>query len=187
MPHLGRTPDGGPFGAFYEAVQDLGAAYVRYSPWYAYPGVVVPELYPADCSAGGKGSSWNSTALDEIYSDFMEAQCGPHAKDGVCREGRSVVPQLSTMPEWLYESDGKNRTAMIPADVWTFPSGQFDFYVVHGKPLKDPTCVQMAQYAARYVGWYTAGGFTDECGVFHSSGLKSADPETTNADANTNA
>ena len=29
----------------------------------------------------------------------------------------------------------------------------------------------MARYAARYVGWYTAGGFVDECGVKHTSNL----------------
>ncbi len=29
----------------------------------------------------------------------------------------------------------------------------------------------MARYAARYVGWYTAGGFTDECGKRHTSNL----------------
>ena len=29
----------------------------------------------------------------------------------------------------------------------------------------------MARYMGRLVGWYTAGGFTDECGHFHESGL----------------
>ena len=30
----------------------------------------------------------------------------------------------------------------------------------------------MARYAARLVAWYTKGGFTDECGVRHSSGWR---------------
>ena len=31
--------------------------------------------------------------------------------------------------------------------------------------------MQMATYFGRLVGWYTAGGMTDECGHFHPSGL----------------
>ena len=72
MPFLGRTDYGGnpspaapvlspppspnpdsirgPFNAYYEALQNLGAEYVRYSPWFANPRVVVPELYPPDCT-----------------------------------------------------------------------------------------------------------------------------------------
>jgi len=171
MPHLARVSEGGSFDGFFAAVQNLGAAYLRYSPWYAYPGVVVPELYPADCSANGRGSSWNSTLLDQIYADFMLAQCGPAAAKGECWKGRSVVPQLSTMPEWLYSDEGVNRSAQIPHDPWQFPSGNFGYYLVRGKSLKDPTCTAMAKYAARYVGWYTSGGFTDECGIEHKSGL----------------
>ena len=55
MPHLGRTPRGGSFDGFEQAISNLGAKYVRYSPWYAYPKVVTPELRPTDCA--GKGSS----------------------------------------------------------------------------------------------------------------------------------
>jgi len=144
---------------------------VRYSPWYAYPKVVTPELQPADCSANGKGSSWNSSMLDDIIADFMLAVCGPRAADGACDGGLSVVPQLSTIPDWMYESDGTNRSALMPSDPWVYPSGNFEYYVVQGKPLVDPTCEVMAKYAARYVGWYTAGGFVDECGIEHKSNL----------------
>jgi len=171
MPHLGRTPDGGSFTGFEQAISNLGAKYVRYSPWYAYPKVVTPELQPADCSANGKGSSWNSSMLDDIIADFMLAVCGPRAADGACDGGLSVVPQLSTIPDWMYESDGTNRSALMPSDPWVYPSGNFEYYVVQGKPLVDPTCEVMAKYAARYVGWYTAGGFVDECGIEHKSNL----------------
>jgi hypothetical protein len=37
--------------------------------------------------------------------------------------------------------------------------------------LVDTSCGSMARYMGRLVGWYTAGGFTDECGQFHESGL----------------
>ena len=169
MPHLARTTHGGSFDGFQQAISNLGAKYVRYSPWYAYPKVVTPELQPTDCS--GKGSSWNSTLLDGIIADFMLAVCGPRAADGVCEDGLSVVPQLSTIPDWMYNSDGVNRTAIMPADPWTYPSDKFDYYLVGGQPLVDGSCETMAKYAARYVGWYTAGGFVDECGVRHTSNL----------------
>lgn len=40
-----------------------------------------------------------------------------------------------------------------------------------GNQLRDQTCEEMAGYVGRLVGWYTNGGFTDECGVKHMSGL----------------
>ena len=134
MPFLGRTHEGGPFNGYITALENLGAEFVRFSPWFAYPKVVVAELERADCAAG-KTSSWNSTHLDQIVSDFMLAVCGPNAADGECERDLSVVPQLSTMPAWLYKSDGKNRTAMMPEDPWLYPSGKFDYYVVHGLSL----------------------------------------------------
>ena len=167
MPQLSRVNEGGPFPGYAQAVSNLGSRYVRFSPWYAYPKVVVAELAKADC--GAKGSSWNTTLLDGIVSDFMLAVCGPKAADGECEGGLSVVPQLSTMPDWMYESDGINRTALMPGDPWQYPSDKFDYYLVKGKALRDPTCKEMARYAARLVGWYTKGGFTDECGVRHNS------------------
>merc|ERR1719440_1095651 len=45
-------------------------------------------------------------------------------------------------------------------------------YIKDGTALVDTTCVQMAKHVARVVGWYTAGGFHDDCGHFHESGLK---------------
>ena len=169
MPHLARVHEGGSFPGYYNAVADLGSQFVRFSPWYAYPKVNVAELTKADCANGG--SSWNATLLNGIVADFMEAVCGPEAADGKCSTGLSVVPQLSTMPAWMYEPDGSNRTALMPDDPWKYPSGKFGYYVVGGKPLVDPTCREMARYAARYVSWFTQGGMTDECGVHHVSNL----------------
>ena len=170
MPHLSRVHEGGSFPGYFSALSDLGSRFVRFSPWFAYPRVVVAELERADCRRDGK-SSWNTTHLDAIVSDFMQAVCGPDAAKGACADGLSVVPQLSTMPAWMYESDGVNRTALMPTDPWKYPSGRFNYYVVQGKPLVDPTCREMARYAARYVAWYTQGGMVDECGVRHESNL----------------
>lgn len=73
MPFLGRTPEGGPFDAYYEALSDLGAEYVRYAPWYPYPRVVVAELDPPDCTATTPATNWNSELFDGIVRDFMTA------------------------------------------------------------------------------------------------------------------
>ena len=134
MPHLSRVDEGGSFPGYYSALSNLGARYVRFSPWFPYPKVNVAELEKADCAA--HGSSWNTALLDGIISDFMHAVCGPFAASGVCDNGLSVVPQLSTIPTWMFEPDGHNRT--LPADPWHFPSNKFDNYLVKGKPLLDP-------------------------------------------------
>ena len=170
MPQLARTQNQSGFGGYMQALQQLGASYVRFAPWFGYPRVVVPEWIQTNCS--GAGSSWNSTLLDGVMADFMTAVCGPNAAAGECAGGLSVAPQLSTMPMWLYQPDGINRTRDFPESTpWQYVPGHLSHFAAHGTPLRDPTCKDMAAYAARYVGWYTAGGFTDECGVQHTSGL----------------
>ena len=37
MPFLARTTFGGSFDAYYEALSNLGADFVRFSPWFANP------------------------------------------------------------------------------------------------------------------------------------------------------
>ena len=60
MPFLSRAEDrGGPFDAYYSALTNLGAANVRFSPWFPYPKVVVPELTPTDCT----GERWHVLML----------------------------------------------------------------------------------------------------------------------------
>ena len=62
MPFLGRTPDGGDFNGYMSALQNLGAEYMRFSPWFGYPQVVVPELVQTEC----QGSQANYTLMDGI-------------------------------------------------------------------------------------------------------------------------
>ena len=76
MPFLARADFGGPFDAYYQALSDLGAEYVRYSPWFMNPRGVVPELTPSDCTPEKPATNWNSTYFDEIMRDFMHAVCG---------------------------------------------------------------------------------------------------------------
>eukprot|EP01051_Picozoa_sp_SAG22_P013847 SAG22_NODE_1605_length_4014_cov_1.785696_1_plen_426_part_00 len=61
MPFLSRSKDGGDFDGYYEALSNLGAEYMRFSPWFGYPKVVVPELEKTEC----QGSAWNSTLMDQ--------------------------------------------------------------------------------------------------------------------------
>ena len=99
----------------------------------------------------------------------MAAVCGPRAVNGECKH--SVVQQLSTIPEWMYEggwcSDGS--PSCLPENGWN-TTNPFSMYLAGGA-LVDKTCQQMARYVARVVGWYTAGGFHDECGHWHPSTL----------------
>ena len=52
-------------------------------------------------------------------------------------------------------------------DKETYYSGRYE----RGGALKDPTCETMARHIGRVVGWYTAGGFEDDCGHWHHSGF----------------
>ena len=99
-------------------------------------------------------------------SDFMVAVCGEAAADGKCKH--SVSQQLSTMPSWIYHN-GTNLST-VPDDPWQYPSGSLGYYAA-GQLLIDQSCKEMARFAGRFVGWYTAGGFVDECGGEHHSGL----------------
>ena len=69
MPFLSRESKGGPFTGYISTLQNLDASFVRFAPWFGYPRVSVAELTRANCT--GRGSSWNTTLLDEVVADFM--------------------------------------------------------------------------------------------------------------------
>lgn len=158
MPFLSRRTDiqrgkCGPFPKYYEALSNLGAEYVRFAPWCPYPRVTVTELTPPDCTATKPATNWNSTLMDMITADFMAAVCGANAVQGGCKH--SVYQQLSTMPSWLYKLGFP--AAELDPDPWKWAGGNYKFYE-QGEFLHDETCIPMAQYVARLVGHYTAGG-----------------------------
>eukprot|EP01051_Picozoa_sp_SAG22_P023385 SAG22_NODE_6010_length_916_cov_1.569155_1_plen_202_part_00 len=143
-----------------------------------YPRVVVPELTPSDCTAAKPATNWNSTLFDGIMADFMVAVCGSDAAKGTCTH--SVAQQLSTMPSWFYKGGFPHER--LDPDPWAYCGGAGDncapgdetgssykFYE-QGSALVDETCEAMARHVARVDGWYTAGGFSDECGHRHVSG-----------------
>jgi hypothetical protein len=147
MPFLSRAAWGGPFDAYYSALSNLGAHFVRFAPWEANPRAVVTELTPPRCTKDTPETNWNSTVFDAIMSDFMSAVCGPNAVTGECK--LSVVQQLSTMPSWMYVGgmDPKN----LPQNPWN-TTDPFDLYGA-GTELIDPSCGQMARYFGRLVWW----------------------------------
>jgi len=167
-PFLTRDPrahvhGGGPFSAYFNAMKDLGAEFVRFAPWYPYPKIVVTELYPSDCTSTTPATNWNSTLFDPILADFMLAVCGEDAAHGKCNH--SVAQQISTMPSWMYV--GGADPASLPADPWDSRMNGYN----GGTVLKNETCSEMASYITRWVAHYTAGGHTDACGHHHPSGL----------------
>jgi hypothetical protein len=155
MPFLGEADWGGPYKSYRQALSGLGSEFVRFSPWFANPEIVVPELTPHVCNATTPASNWNSTYFDQVMADFQSGVCGPDAASGKCTH--SVVQQLSTMPAWMYVG-GYDKP--LPAFPWN-TTDPFDAYGA-GNAYVDKTCGQVARYFGRLVGWYTAGGYHDE-------------------------
>ena len=120
----------------------------------------------SSCTATRPATNWDSTNFDAIVRDFMAAVCGPGAERGGCAP--KVVQQLSTIPVWMFTDAGVDIKT-FPTDPWN-TTRDFSAYS-RGGTLVDPSCGQLARYLARIVGWYTAGGFHDECGHWHASGL----------------
>ncbi len=131
----------------FQALEDLGADYVRFVPWFPYPTAAVVELKePTD-----KQTFWDFSYIDPIVEDFMAAT-----------EGHSVVMNFSTIPVWMFKTD---KPVEIPDD----PDKPFWGYNV-GNELRDSTMKEVADYFERVFSWYTQGGVTDELGKFHKSG-----------------
>ena len=128
------------------ALHDLKADYVRFVPWYPYPMLSVAELAPP---ADGK-TFWDFSLIDPLVEDFMESTAG-----------HPVVLNFSTIPQWMFKT---SKPVTFPSNAnevtWTYEQGW---------ELRDPTGKEVADYYARLVSWYTAGGFTDELGKRHES------------------
>ena len=131
----------------FQALQELGADYVRYVPWLPYPKLGVAELEPP---AEGK-TSWDFSLIDPLMEDFMKAQ-----------EGHTVVLNFSTIPEWMFKTE---KPVAYPADadqvVWDYEKGT---------EFRDGSLKEVGDYYGRLASWYTQGGFTDEYGKRHESG-----------------
>ena len=76
-------------------------------------------------------------------------------------EGHTTILNFSTIPAWLFKTD---KPVTYPAD----PDGVTWDYT-QGKELREGGLQDLADYYARLVSWYTAGGFTDREGKRHTS------------------
>lgn len=133
-------------------------------PWLPYPRLAVAELQPPNTTA--RTTSWDFSLIDPMMCDLFAAQQG----------NRSVVINFSTIPEWMYETpnpvpypDDPNQarvlrcpTAPRPSLAWFADElggcGQATWDYEQGTVLRDPTGQEVADYYARLVSWYTAGG-----------------------------
>jgi hypothetical protein len=130
----------------FAALKDLDADDVRFVPWNPYPRLAIAELDPP---AHGK-TSWDFSRIDPLTEDFLAAT-----------KGHPIVMNFSTIPAWMIRSDQPITYPADPSEAcWSYGDGS---------SLADPSGRQVADYFARLVGWYTQGGFTDECGAFHAS------------------
>ncbi|KAJ1462954.1 hypothetical protein M885DRAFT_556661 [Pelagophyceae sp. CCMP2097] len=132
--------------AHWENERTLGAHYVRHVPCptdrprFPYPHLAVPEL-----SEG----FWDFSYIDHITSEsaFMKSA-----------EGRPVVMNFATMPEWLFKA-----SVEVPEDAnrqyLSYEQSAFD-----SVRSVDAVC----DYFERLFRYYTQGGMTDEQGVYHA-------------------
>ena len=132
----------------FNALKELEADYVRYVPWFPYPKMAVAELKEPTKTK----TFWDFTLLDSTMQAIMEAT-----------KGHSVVINFSTTPAWMWKTDS----------VVTYPDDPYQtcWNYNQGTQLKDPSMKELSGYFARLFSWYTKGGFTDELGKFHKSGL----------------
>jgi hypothetical protein len=130
----------------FQALNQLGANYVRLSPWHPYPRIAVAEL---EAPRGGK-ISWNFSLLDPVVEDFMQAT-----------SGHSVDMNISTIPEWMFKTEKPSTYPSDPDEItWDYEQGT--------EP-RDSSMKEIADYWARVASWYTQGGFKDEYGNWHAS------------------
>jgi hypothetical protein len=130
----------------YKALRDAKVDYARLQPWFAFPRLGVAEL---EAPKDGK-TYWDFAEMDHIVLDFFAAS-----------EGRPVIVNFSTIPEWMIKTD---KPVAYPSD-----PGEIFWGYGPGKELRDTTLKELVEYYNRLASWYMKGGFTDEYGKIHTS------------------
>ncbi len=85
---------------------------------------------------------WDFSSLDPLFDYFMSAM-----------EGRPVVMNYQAIPGWMFLDPRPEK-----------PGKEI------GSLFRDNSGMELAEYFARIVAWYTKGGFRDENGKWHESG-----------------
>ncbi len=130
----------------FQALNDMGADYVRFVPWFPYPKAAVVELKEPTSTQ----TYWDFSYADPIVEDFMNAT-----------KGHSVIMNFSTIPVWMFKI---SKPVVIPDN-----PDQVYWDYNQGRELRDPSMKELSDYFVRLFSWYTKGGFTDELGKFHKS------------------
>jgi hypothetical protein len=73
----------------FQALDNLGADYVRFVPWFPYPHMAVVELK----APTNRETFWDFSQIDPIVEDFMSAT-----------KGHSVIMNFSTIPAWMFKT-----------------------------------------------------------------------------------
>jgi hypothetical protein len=152
--------------AVFEALRNLTARYVRYSPMPTPLRKSVAELQPPTKDK----TFWDFSLMDAATVPFLTME-----------RGRDPIFSFSSpcAPAWMFESYNPTLYAGRPiftgtqsADQDSFSSADFKAFESYRQlgALVDPTGKQLADYYARVVSWYVQGGFTDERGIYHRSG-----------------
>jgi len=136
-------------GPFWAALKDLKTDDTRLQLWYSITNTAVPELKEPTATE----TFWNFTYMDQLMADFYANTSGK----------RHI--NMGTIPRWMFDVPTLELPKEAGASFYPYTDG------THKSHLKDPSGKQFADYQARIYQWYTKGGFTDELGKFHKSGL----------------
>jgi hypothetical protein len=131
----------------WKALREMKSNVARIQFWHPYPRLGVAELEPPHDGV----TSWDFSLIDPIVLDFVAAS-----------EGRPVMLNLSTPPQWMYRTPQPVPYPKDPDEItWKY---------MQGTELRDPALKEIVDYYHRVASWYIKGGFTDEAGKWHESG-----------------
>ena len=132
----------------YEELAAFDAQYPRWQIWGG--GAKDPTLGSAEPLPPANGAShWDFGTIDDSLTQFVRAV-----------EGHDYIVNLPVIPEWMYAPD-----PAIASDT----RGPIARVFTRRRLIVSPR--RVADYYARIVSWLEKGGFTDESGKWHASGL----------------
>ncbi len=121
-------------------------------PWFPYPSVGVAELNPPNYDT--KTTSWNFTNILPQFTAFMNATYG---------RGHSVIPNFSTQPTWMYDTNDWSYPS-DPNDVdWNYPQGN----------AYSNTTANVAAYYGRLLSWIMKVDMSSPCSRSHAFSFSS--------------
>jgi len=140
------NPDTSPVAdKIFNLLSQVNTNMIRYVPWFPYPKVGVAELEPPNSS----GTSWDFSSIEPQFRRFMDATYAL---------GRTVIPNFSTQPTWMYNTSD-----------WSYPAdpNKVDWNYPRGNAYASNTTELLVGYYTRLISWMVLGSFVDEFGVTH--------------------